>query len=302
MLKYLQLCVLVTSLTYNPMNAGCQAPIENKALNIGCLADALDMDFSHRHHAVQPGQIWSCLSVIIDRSAAKDFDSCPVEEYNLYSQTGSDISAWKAKTHYAFLSVVHYYIINSQKIAEKSCDEQARIVVLFPECTGEHAELCDEFVELADKCFADLAPKKITSEHNAHTHHYMKNNTVVHFQKGHNIQDESVGMHDIIICLNRTVGLNADWKEGSLIMPERYVPADLDALSVRQGDSYEVNNHLVGALSEVLLNAKTNLPQELQSAFQGIEELCMQDFHSATVLQPQNGFNAKWLPKELWVE
>src|SRR6202044_1925405 len=100
------------------------------------------------------------------------------------------------------------------------------------------------------------------------------------------------------------------WQSGSTLLPHRFVPFDIYTMRLTLPESYQVSNHLVHVLDEVLALQDEPLLFAINHCYassnpvkatEQTARLTKDDFYEATLLQVNGLFNPSQLSKEVTI-
>lgn len=245
----------------------------------------------------------------------KGLDLAEITENNLFPLKESSIAAYnEAMVHYAFLTTIHYYITHGQEISRKNRDGITRIVVQIHRNTSgtNHLYTLEELMWTA---FKELNPVKLASagmaENTLFSYYYPGSKTLVEYRIGYSPQTlDNYDGQDIVISLSLASGFKSEWESGTLMLPERFIPFNLQTMTIYQSRVNRVSNHLIKVLPDILENQNFAILQSVNTFYrspninkssQKARILSAMDFHSATLLQADGTFNPKSLPCSLTI-
>ena len=90
-------------------------------------------------------------------------------------------------------------------------------------------------------------------------YYFKPQNVFIEFRKGCEINDiTSYQKFDAVLAFGLAAGLKKEYPSGTLLIPTRYIPYDVEKQDVKMSEIYEVNNHLV----KPCLSYSNKVPQE----------------------------------------
>lgn len=271
MFKLIKFFSLAVTLVYSPMNGGDSH--RSLSSNVKAVADAVNFEGGMPATALKEGQLWANLCVTNQNSAAE--------------ATCMESGEGELRVQHAFLSIIHYYIKYARELSQKQDGDKTRLVVQFHRDAPEGQRL-NKIEQLMSVCFEDLNLMKIEGEASLYS---AQNDVIIELREDRlPVSVDAYVGQDIVLSLNFATGLNPDWSSHALLMPERFVPADLHTMTFYKDRSYEVRNHLVKILSDVLKEQNREIAHAVKASSKSkkaleVYELSLMDFHSATLLQ-----------------
>lgn len=278
------------------------------------LADGLNVEGGIPYTSLNKEQTWVNLCAVLDRPFLDGADLAEITASNPFPLKESSIDTYnEAMVAYAFLTTFHYYATHAHEIAHKDKADTVRIVVqMHRNSSGEeHLKLLDKLMGVA---FVDLLPSKIdTSAKNAlYAYMYPEQNVVVEYRYGYYPESlQNYADQDIIISLSLASGFRPEWKSGTLILPEKFIPMDIPSMTAYAVDEYQAINHMSTVIADIVNHQKPAILDAVNDffrspnpvkAFHRAELLSTSDFHSATLLQANGLFNPKSLPDLITIE
>lgn len=311
MFKLSTINILAAALFFSSFDATDQIRLPTHEVKY--LADGLNIEGGIPYNSLKEGQLWANLCVVLDRPFEDGLDLAEITENNSYPLKESSIPTYnEAMVHYAFLTTVHYYITHAQEISKKNRNRSARMVVqIHRNSSGKnHLNMLEELMKEA---FKGLSPIKLGSagmaDNTLFSYYYPESDLLVEYRFGYSpLTLDNYEGQDIILSLSLASGFKPEWESGTLMIPEKFIPFNLQTMTIEQSNAYQVSNHFIKILPEVLEGQNFAVLQSVNTFYRSpnIKKLSQRahmlsavDFHSATLLQADGIFNPKLLPNSL---
>lgn len=116
---------------------------------------------------------------------------------------------------------------------------------------------------------------------------------------------------DIVLSFSLVAGLHANWKSGSLLIPDHFIPFSLGQVILSPSKQYWSRNHLRDALLDVIGSQSAEVLTMVNEQFGSFNPqknhlkartLLMEDFKEAVLLQVDGLFNPSRLPSHFNLE
>lgn len=253
------------------------------------------------------GQIWANLCFILDRPFYNGVELKDITHANVYPLKEANIMAYnERKAALATSLVLKYYIRNAHKLAALAEQTPAKVVVQVHRNSTGAAHI--RFLEALIRLLKEETEHLGTSDQGAELLAFPQHKALLELRYG--VHPSSYESAHIVLSIGLAAGLHPSWQSGSIILPHRFVPFDLHAMVLMLNESYEVANHLVGVVEEVIALQDEQLLLAINHRFASLNPakaseqtgaLVKEDFLFATLLQVSGLFNPTQLPKEVSV-
>lgn len=264
---------------------------------------------------LQREQIWSNLCVVLDRPFEDGMEWQELTNSNIFPLKEAAILDYnEAQVNFAYATVMHYYITHAQQIAAKPANQKGKILIQVHRNTSgpRHIELLEQ---LLCQCYPDLEKVKHTrnaptkSKYELFSYFFPNINVEVIYCYG--VAPENLGELgeysdvDIVLSFSLVAGLHADWKAGSLLIPNEHIPFSLKTVLLAKDSEYSVENHLNLILFDLLDKQSDEVIEIINKNFCSLnpqknshkaKKLTCEDFKKATLLQVDGLFNPSQLP------
>lgn len=223
-------------------------------------------------------QIWTNLSVALDRPFIDGVNFDELREIKSHNQYGIKEEAIESfnerQVNLAYTAVMSYYIRNAQKIAGKRADESVT-VILHSFRGGDGLKQLELFGKILDMACPELKKKPLISEEGdleAFRYELTENNVRLIFTYGKADRDFKKSVYtkfkksstfacaDIILTFSVHVGLKPEWGSGTLVIPNKWTPIEVDQMEIQNGKMYEGGNHLISTINEIVKSPEAQLP------------------------------------------
>lgn len=139
-----------------------------------------------------------------------------------------------------FMALLGYYVANGRQLVGLKESEQLNIVIQF-----HQDETCERLVEFIDEELTELCSKFGIDIHNLLIESRTDKHTYV--ESEHKFENT-----DILISLSQCAGLDPALEAGAIIIPNEFVPYDIDTKTINISKTYKVENDLVDRLDDIL--------------------------------------------------
>lgn len=196
-------------------------------------------------------QIWLNLCVVLDRPFIDGVEWKELTEKNTYPMKEASILDYnEARVSYCYLTIMHYYIKQAHTLIKKQ-DECVKINIhVYRGTTGPKQIAL--LKELLFKAFNDIS---IDDDEYFLNDENVKISFSYGTMKKPLVQEKQLVSADINLTFSLMVGLNFENKSGTLVIPFSYTPFSIKNEPVYdQSKKYFVNNHLLEAINDIILN------------------------------------------------
>lgn len=229
-------------------------------------ADGLYCEGGAFERILRGNQIWTNLCAVLDTPFAKkgieyaELERIKQKEgYEIKEEALCDLNEHKVNLAYAL--VIHHYIVEAHRFAQKSSDQPVTVIVhTFRKRDGvKHAALLQNMLSMA---FPDL--KKIDVLRDASFEpersrcYFPDHKVTVVFASGlaPEVYDEyqrnkTFAAADIILTFSVNVGFRETWPAGTLLIPNHWIPFSGDKLELNL-KHYKGRNHLTHTIGEII--------------------------------------------------
>lgn len=258
-------------------------------------------------------QTWANICVILDRPFHDGIEWQALTNANSFPLKEASISDYNdAQVNYCYASIMGYYIKHCHEIAKKSKDECVKILMQVHRNTSgpSHVALLES---LLTECFPDFSLVKSlhpTSKYEISFYFLPDLNVEIVFCYG--VLAENLGEEnkysdvDIVLSFSLVAGFHQEWKSGSFLLPDYFIPFPLSSVKVEMQNCYRIKNHLKTILSSLIADQDLFVLNVINSKFLSMNQnkqdltatfLQQEDFKEATILQADRLFNPSQLPK-----
>lgn len=211
-------------------------------LNIEGGLPQIDLNKNKGEHA----KIWANLVVVLDRPLIDNICFDFILNNNRYPLLENAIDNLN-EHHFmtAFLLVICYYIKECHKFVNK---EKVKITIHV-----HQDSICMPLVSLINshlhRLIASLKTQSASEPHLNLDRVTIEYRTDIgsYISTAHNYDDT-----DVLISLSQCAGLDPKYIAGTLIVPDTFIPFDIDSQTVDITKKYSVSNHLMGILDDIL--------------------------------------------------
>lgn len=237
-------------------------------------------------------QVWTNLSVVLDRPFCDgiDFDglrqikkSCG---YGIKEEAIDDFN--EKQVNLAYACIMNHYIKNAHIIAKKQAIEPVTILLhCFRGGDGpKQLELFEKILDIGCPTFLKkrFSAETTDFEGEAFRYSFPDQNVTMVFTYGKADLDPTISVYtkikssktfasaDIILTFSVHVGLKPEWGSGTLVIPNKWTPIDVERMEIQTGRMYEGDNHLIGAITEIVKNPEEQMPciERINKLFQSL--------------------------------
>jgi hypothetical protein len=263
-------------------------------------------------------QIWSNLCIVLDRPFEDGIEWQELTNTNTFPLKEAAILDYnEPQVNFTYATVMHYYITNAHRILDKPLNQVAKILIQVHRNTSgpRHIELLEE---LLCQCYPDLKKVKqkndTLSEYELFSYFFPNINVQIDYCYG--VAPENLGEQgkysevDIVLSFSLVAGLHPDWKSGSLLIPDQYIPFYLKNTHLALDEKYFVENHLNQILCDLIKNQPDQILNTVNTYFYSLnpkkhhlaKKITHEDFKNAVLLQVDGLFNPSQLSQTFKLE
>ncbi len=255
-------------------------------------------------------QLWSNICVVLDRPFEDGSEWQEITDANIYPLKESSLPEYnEASVNLAYVSILHYYIVNAQELLGKSPDSEATVLIQVHRNSSGPKQL-ELLNNLLTRCFPELRSEKQEGAFKNELFRCFFPDLKVHVRFCFGVKSDSFiqqGIYndaDIVLSYSLVAGFNRDWQSGSLLIPKQWTPFPLSEMRIHQNQSYCCRNHLLEVLDTILKTQSNALINCVNENFhspnpnkkQIADYLTRSDFKIANLLQVDGMFNPSQLP------
>jgi len=258
-------------------------------------------------------QAWANICVVLDRPFYDGIEWQVLTDNNIFPLKEASILEFnEAQVNFFYVTMMNFYKQNAHAIANKPKKEIARILIQVHRNTSglAHVALLES---LLLECYPQIACEKIlhsSTKYQLFSYYYPESN--VEFVFCYGVLADNLGAIgkysdcDIVLSFSLVAGFNSEWKSGSFVISESFVPFPLKNVNLELEDSYKVTNHLNTILESLIASQDQRILDTVNEKFLSLNDqklelkakfLCPEDFKRGTVLQADGLFNPSKLPK-----
>lgn len=252
-------------------------------------------------------QIWANLCVALDCPFQDNVDWNQITEFNQFPLKEASIMSYnEAKVNLAYALVLNYYLTFAHDLANKTADQEVKIIVQVHRNTSGpcHLDLLKRLLHRSNPQLTKIKFKAMGDfKRELFSYKISEKNVELAFCYG-NLPEflGKAGKYenaDIVISFSLVAGLNPEWESGSLLIPVKWIPLYLKSMELDLPGSYSVQNHLALVLDDMLSHQDEKQIAIIRNEFDSLnplkshplEKLAAQDFKKATLLQVDGMFN-----------
>lgn len=258
-------------------------------------------------------QVWANLCVILDRPFEDGMEWQELTNLNTFPLKETTLLDYnEAQVNFAYATIMHYYMTHAHQIVNQSKDQVIKILIQVHRNTSgpSQLELLKNLILECYPYFQGFRQQKATSsKYELYTYFFPFINVEIDFCYG--AVPENLGKikkyeeFDIILSFSLVAGLHPDWKSGSLLVSDHYVPFSLKQLILSPNEEYFIRNHLKEILPDLIENQSKEGLRVINQQFGSLnfnkshmqaKPLTKEDFKEATLLQVDGLFNPSQLP------
>lgn len=265
---------------------------------------------------LKPTQRWVNLGVVLDRPFEDGIEYSEWAEKNAYPLKETSLPSYnEAYVNYVYATVLKYYIDHAHNLSNKPNEQLAKIIVHIHRGKSGPAHI-ELLTKILTDCFPNLKSETVKNKSKDNsalvTYHYA-NNTEIEFRYGSGFIPEVCGIFDdadIVISLSLVAGFNPKLNSGDIVIPKTFIPMPLSLMQMRKDLAYTVDNHLLEIMPDLIKKQDSNALNIINQKFrstnpakfnQVARQLTVTDFYPSTIVQVDNLFNPKSLPKILQI-
>lgn len=252
--------------------------------------DALNIEGGLTARSLKEGQIWANLCFILDRPFHNGVELKDITEKNRYPLKEANIMEYnERRTALATALVMKYYITKGKEIA----------VQVHRNSTGPaHVRFLERLI--------GIMGLKVVKEGDVFT--FPEHRAVVELHSG--VLPKSHEKADIILSISLAAGIHPEWESGTIMIPHTFTPFDIHSMGLMLPLRYEVDNHLLQVVEEIVALQDQELIDRVRKQFasantakadEPLDFLKVEDFHPARILQINGIFNPSTMPKKMAV-
>lgn len=278
------------------------------------VADGLNIEGGTIDHKyLRQDQIWSNLCIVLDRPFEDGVEWQEITSSNTFPLKEAAILDYnEAQVNFTYATVMHYYITHAHQIARKPLNQTANILIqVHRNSSGpRHLELLEQ---LLIQCYPELKGIKQSGtaslKYELFSYAYPEINVQVNFCYG-TVPEElgelgKYGEADIVLSFSLVAGLHSEWKSGSVLVPNQFIPFSLKTVVLALEEQYSVRNHLQQVVLDIINDQEEGVLKTINEHFCSFNpqknrlkarNLTAEDFKHAILLQVDGLFNPSQLP------
>lgn len=308
--------LIMLMLAFTHVLMGYELPMDQ----LKCFADGLNIEGGTiPRQYLQEEQIWVNLCVVLDRPFEDGLEWQELTHLNPYPLKEASLLEYnEAQVNYSYAAIMHYYITHAHQIAHKSSDQTVKILIQVHRNTSgpAHVRLLES---LLMECCPDLQlvkeQKVPMTKYELYSYAVSTAHVEIDFCYGtapENLGEIGKYMDaDVVISFSLIAGLNPNWKSGSLVISDHYVPFPLKESVYSWQKQYYIRNHLKEVISDIVKDQDQSIVDKINAYFRSpnpqkahlkAQELARRDFKQATLLQVDDLFNPSQLPSHFKID
>lgn len=238
---------------------------------------------------VSAGQLWTNLSVVLDRPYVDWIDYAEIKQKKIeqgYTFKEAAIGEFNERqVGLAYLMLMRYYITRGHDLVGKKPTEPLLIILhAFRQADGDgvlrHLEhllevgwpklvkkACGGSTDLKTEVFRRRLP-----QHNATLifSRWKADKDPHKSAYGHFRRSKTFGQADLILTFSVHVGLHPEWGPGTLVVPNEWTPIDVETMVVKRSETYRGGNHLISTIGDIadMSRVQSSVLQHLRRDYQ----------------------------------
>lgn len=273
-------------------------------LELSSHADALNIEGGIiPSQELKKDQIWSNLAVVLDRPIVTKETLKEITAKNPFSlKEASILSFDEHKVNIAYAAILNYYLLQGRSILNKLSTDEVNIVFQIHRNSSakKHLDLLLKILEpwLSSNQLVKQEADNQLPNHLA-TYYFKPTNSTIEFRKGFSRKDlSSYENVDIVVSFSMVAGLQTSQDSGTLLIPQHFIPYEVDSSELHFSEKFSARNHLKEVLNEVLSVQSDVLLEHVHTidsenplkTKSGSLRLTENDFYEATILQADGYF------------
>lgn len=259
------------------------------------------------HKYLKAGQIWANVCPIMDHPFTNGVEFKDIKKRNIYPLKESSVAEYnEPQVNYAFVEIVHYYLTSGHRIAQKPPSETLNIVVQMHRNSSGPVHLT-LLTQMLIVCYPELRINREDKSSFVYEHlvwQLPENNVRVSFYFSDDPrflgEAKKYDAADIVVSLGLCGGLNPKYGSSTLLVPNTFIPFSVPNMCLSRTLQYEVQNHLLGDLEEIIsqqspyalkiINEQFVSPNPLKKEHKA-KALVLDDFKRAVIIQSPDIIN-----------
>ena len=248
-------------------------------------------------------QLWANLCFVLDRPLHDQKDLDEITDANSYPLKESSISEFnEPETLLATALTLKFYVENTHSITQMDDDEKATLMVQIHRNKSGPPHL-ERIVSIIEDLLPELELKKESGDKHQAIYVSEKNQCTVKLCHGYDAASlvDFEGA-DLVLSISLAAGLDPELKSGTILLPARFMPFDVNSHVLAKGATFEARNHLLESIDRVLDGQSETLVQQINERFLSpnpkkkdllARELLDADFRRVTIIQASGLFYPK---------